>query len=78
MFGGGGRPGAPAAAGLPFGGIPSELQDGVDELLAEEPDHGEPDVVFSQHQSAKERAPAQLVGTAPRVPAHAGGRPPSS
>ena len=54
-FGGGGRPGAPAVAGLPFGGIPSELQDGVDTLLAEEPEHGEPDVVFSQHQSAKER-----------------------
>jgi ATP-binding cassette, subfamily B, bacterial len=55
MFGGGGRPGAPAAAGLPFGGIPSELQDGVDELLAEEPDHGEPQVAFSQQQSDKER-----------------------
>ena len=55
MFGGGGRPGAPAAAGLPFGGIPSELQDGVDELLAEEPDHGEPQLSFSQQQSDKER-----------------------
>jgi ATP-binding cassette, subfamily B, bacterial len=55
MFGGGGRPGAPAAAGLPFGGIPSELQGGVDELLAEEPDHGEPQVAFSQQQSDKER-----------------------
>ena len=55
MFGGGGRPGAPAAPGLPFGGIPAELQTGVDHLLAEEPDHGEPDVVFSQHQTTKER-----------------------
>jgi ATP-binding cassette subfamily B protein len=62
MFGGGGRPGAPAAAGLPFGGIPSELQDGVDELLAEEPDHGEPHVEFSQHQSAKERRKLSLRG----------------
>ena len=55
MFGGGGRPGAPGAPGLPFGGIPHELQDGVDELLAEEPDHGEPKVVFSQQQSLKEQ-----------------------
>ncbi len=62
MFGGGGRPGAPAAPGLPFGGIPSELQDGVDALLAEEPDHGEPDLDFSQHQSAKERRRLSLRG----------------
>ena len=62
MFGGGGRPGAPAAPGLPFGGIPSELQDGVDALLAEEPNHGEPDVDFSQHQSAKERRQLSLRG----------------
>ena len=62
MFGGGGRPGAPAAPGLPFGGIPSELQDGVDALLVEEPDHGEPDVVFSQLESAKERKRLSLWG----------------
>jgi ATP-binding cassette subfamily B protein len=62
MFGGGGRPGAPAAPGLPFGGIPSELQDGVDALLAEEPDHGEPDIAFSQQQSAKERRRLSLWG----------------
>ncbi|HLM96016.1 MAG TPA: ABC transporter ATP-binding protein [Acidimicrobiales bacterium] len=62
MFGGGGRPGAPAAPGLPFGGIPSELQHGVDALLAEEPDHGEPDLAFSQLQSAKERKPLTLWG----------------
>jgi ATP-binding cassette subfamily B protein len=51
-FGGGpvGRPGAPGA-GLPFAGIPSELQDGVDKLLAEEPDYPQPDVVFSQNGS---------------------------
>ncbi len=56
-FGGGwgggvgvGPPGAPVA-GLPFGGIPSELQAGVDHLLADEPEHAEPDVVFSQNGS---------------------------
>jgi len=60
VFGGGwgggvgtGPPGAPVA-GLPFGGIPSELQAGVDHLLADEPDHGEPDDVFSQRPSDDE------------------------
>ncbi len=57
MFGGGGAGGglggqggaqAAAASGLPFAGIPSELQEGVDTLLATEPEHPEPDVVFSQ------------------------------
>ncbi len=53
-MGGGGRPGAPVGS-LPFAGIPSELQAGVDQLLAEEPDHGEPTVRFSQLRSADER-----------------------
>ncbi|HVX20960.1 MAG TPA: ABC transporter ATP-binding protein [Acidimicrobiales bacterium] len=50
-MGGGTRPGAPGA-GLPFGGIPPELQAGVDHLLADEPAHPEPELVFTQ------RAPA--------------------
>jgi ATP-binding cassette subfamily B protein len=54
MFGGGGPPigggGPPGAAqnGLPFGGIPHELQEGVDLLLADEPDRGESQVEFTQ------------------------------
>ena len=60
MFGGGGRPGAPGE-GLPFGGIPHELQAGVDELLAEEPEHPETTVVFSQQESAKERQRLTLL-----------------
>ena len=55
-MGGGGAPGA-AQAGLPFGGIPHELQDGVDLLLKDEPDRGESDAVFtklpSPHESKK-------------------------
>ena len=55
MAGGfGGAPGGfgrPAAPGLPFAGIPSELQDGVDRLLASEPEHAEPDIVFVQNGS---------------------------
>ncbi|GAA3439740.1 hypothetical protein GCM10018954_093610 [Kutzneria kofuensis] len=42
MFGAG-RAGA---AGLPFAGVPSEMQAGVDKLLATEPEHPEPEVVF--------------------------------
>ncbi len=53
-MGGGGRPGAPVGS-LPFAGIPSELQAGVDQLLAEEPDHGEPTVAFSQQPTPAER-----------------------
>ena len=58
MFGGGmGGPvgpggfGRPAVPGLPFAGIPSELQDGVDKLLAIEPEYPEPDIRFSQNGS---------------------------
>src|SRR6202451_4311190 len=55
-MGGGGAPGS-APAGLPFGGGPPELPAGVDLLLAEEPERGEPDVEFTQlpaeHESKK-------------------------
>ncbi len=62
MFGGGGGGGfggpggaqASAASGLPFAGIPYELQDGVDKLLATEPEYPEPDIVFSQNSSERE------------------------
>jgi len=46
--------GQAAAAGLPFGGIPSELQKGVDQLLAEEPDHAEPKARFTHQASEAE------------------------
>jgi ATP-binding cassette subfamily B protein len=48
MFGpaGGSRSAANPGGGLPFAGIPSELQDGVDLLLEREPDHGEPEARF--------------------------------
>ncbi len=49
MFGGGGGSRAAAApgGGLPFAGIPSELQEGVDALLLSEPEHPEPSARFS-------------------------------
>ncbi len=62
MFGGGGaagRGGAGTAAspggGLPFAGIPPELQSGVDELLAGEPQYPEPSAQFG-YGSVDERA----------------------
>jgi len=49
MFGGGGgsRSAAAPGGGLPFAGIPPELQEGVDKLLAGEPDYPPPSAKFS-------------------------------
>ena len=49
MFGGGGgsRSAAAPGGGLPFAGIPPELQTGVDKLLADEPDYPAPSARFS-------------------------------
>src|SRR5450755_1210747 len=60
-MGGGGAAGA-AQAGLPFGGIPPELQAGVDLLLSEEPDRGESDITFSHQASAHEKERLSLRG----------------
>jgi ATP-binding cassette subfamily B protein len=60
-MGGGGAAGA-AQAGLPFGGIPPELQAGVDTLLAEEPDRGESDLEFTHQPTAHEKARLSLRG----------------
>ncbi len=52
MFGPGGGGFGPggtqtsAAAGLPFAGVPSELRERAEQILATEPDHPAPDVVF--------------------------------
>jgi ATP-binding cassette, subfamily B, bacterial len=53
-IGGGGRPGEPVG-NLPFAGIPSELQAGVDDLLASEPVRAEPDLPFTQQPERHER-----------------------
>jgi ATP-binding cassette subfamily B protein len=59
MFGGGGgfvsAQSSATAAGLPFGGIPQELMDGVEKILATEPPRDAPDIKFTQLPSAKER-----------------------
>ena len=64
-----------AQAGLPFAGIPHELQAGVDLLSATEPEHGEPDVVFTQlptSTSSSELTPAALLTEYPGMLALAG------
>ena len=50
----GSGPGRPGVSGLPFAGIPSELQDGVDKLLTSEPPYPEPDIDFLQNASEAE------------------------
>jgi ATP-binding cassette subfamily B protein len=54
--GGGGMFGGRATApGLPFGGIPSELQEGATKILQTEPEHQPSAIAFTQRPSAKER-----------------------
>jgi ATP-binding cassette subfamily B protein len=65
MFGppiGGGGPPGQAQPGLPFGGIPHELQAGVDVLLADEPDRGESTLTFSHQPKPEESRQLSLRG----------------
>src|SRR5580700_10206498 len=59
-MGGGGAPGA-AQNGLPFGGIPHELQEGVDLLLKDEPDRGESTLAFTQLPTDSEKRSLTLT-----------------
>ncbi len=61
-MGGGSRSAAAPGGGLPFAGIPSEMKPGVDKLLADEPDHGEPAAVFSHRLSDQEQTQLTLRG----------------
>ncbi len=66
--GGGGFAGAPMGgargpggqAGLPFAGIPTELQDGVDKILATEPERPKSAIGFSAIPDPSEQAPITL------------------
>ena len=53
-MGGGGHPGASGGTGLPFGGIPQELMDGVRKIVATEPDHEAKTIAFHQRPSVDE------------------------
>ncbi|WP_419841699.1 ABC transporter ATP-binding protein [Candidatus Poriferisodalis sp.] len=68
MVGGPGHAGpsatqASAAAGLPFAGVPTEMQRGADQLLALEPEHPEPEIDFdyvAERAEAKQARPFGL------------------
>jgi ATP-binding cassette subfamily B protein len=55
MFGGGSAQAASGRAGLPFGGIPSELMDEATKLLESEPTHEPSHIHFTQRPNEKER-----------------------
>ena len=59
---GGSRSAAAPGGGLPFAGIPPELQQGVDLLLGQEPDHGEPSARFSYRATDDDGARLSLKG----------------
>jgi len=59
---GGSRAAAAPGGGLPFAGIPPELQKGVDRLLQQEPDHGEPDARFTYRSTDDSGARLTLRG----------------
>jgi ATP-binding cassette, subfamily B, bacterial len=50
----GGGIGSAAASGLPFAGIPHELQAGVDRLVESEPSHSDPQITFDQRASSED------------------------
>jgi ATP-binding cassette subfamily B protein len=58
--GGGGFGGGGTAAGLPFGGIPSELMAEASKLMAMEPPHPPSNRTFHQRPDARERQPLTL------------------
>jgi ATP-binding cassette, subfamily B, bacterial len=61
-FGGGSGSAANPGGGLPFAGVPSEMQAGVNLLLSEEPEHRPPDVHFTYRASPGEEQRLTLRG----------------
>lgn len=53
---------ASAAAGLPFAGVPTEMQQGADRLLEQEPEHPEPEIDFDHVAERADREPARTFG----------------
>jgi ATP-binding cassette subfamily B protein len=64
----GGPRGGTGVAGLPFGGIPSELQDGVDRILADEPEQQPSEMAYHHRASTQERRPLSLWGLLTEYP----------
>ena len=53
---------ASAAAGLPFAGVPTEMQQGADKLLEQEPEHPEPEIDFDHVTERADQEPARTFG----------------
>lgn len=53
---------ASAAAGLPFAGVPTEMQQGADRLLELEPEHPEPEINFDHVTERADREPTRTFG----------------
>jgi len=68
-FGAPGGFGRAAAPGLPFAGIPSELQEGVDRLLESEPEHAGSELTFDQIETADETRRLSLWQILTKYPA---------
>ena len=60
-MGGGGHPGASGGTGLPFGGIPQELMDGVRKIVATEPQHETKQIAFHQRPTEEESRRLTLI-----------------
>jgi ATP-binding cassette, subfamily B, bacterial len=58
--GGGPRAAANPGGGLPFAGVPWEMQAGVDKLIAEEPEHPDPEVRFTYRPTEDEKSKLTL------------------
>jgi ATP-binding cassette subfamily B protein len=59
-FAGPGSVASSSAAGLPFAGIPTELQERAEKILAGEPEHPPVEVPFDQHRTGEDRRPFTL------------------
>ncbi|NCG40737.1 MAG: ABC transporter ATP-binding protein, partial [Actinobacteria bacterium] len=44
-----------ATAGLPFAGVPTEMQEGADKILAKEPEHPAPNIIFSPDSTKQQK-----------------------
>ena len=62
-----------ASAGLPFAGVPSEMQEGASEILKKEPIHPEPVVSFHRlaHSCLLYTSPSPRDRTRSRMPSSA-------
>jgi len=64
---------ASAAAGLPFAGVPTEMQEGANRLLELEPEHPEPEIDFDHVAERADRGAARPFGLRDMLVPHSWG-----